>query len=56
MWDQYVLYADRSWKDEQRLVTLFLRKRKSINVEGGLKLKAVLNFIEKTDEPLHLRK
>jgi hypothetical protein len=49
MWDYEILYADRSWKDEQ----LYAVKVKEINVVAGWKLKFIFCSMETTHELLH---
>jgi hypothetical protein len=50
------LYTDRSSKDEQLLMRLFLSKTKNTNMAAVWILKSIFCFVETTHEPLHLDK
>jgi hypothetical protein len=55
-WDHTILYADRSLKDEQLLITSLLQESKNMNVASCSNLKFIFYFMETTHEPLHLLK
>jgi hypothetical protein len=54
--DLEILYDDRSLRDKQLLIRPFLRKSKNSNMADGLKSKLTFRFMDRTHEPLYLRK
>jgi hypothetical protein len=56
MWDHEILYADRSWEDEQLLGRLLLLETENMNTAGSWNLKFIFHLMETTDELLHLDK
>jgi len=52
----WLLYSDRSFMNEQLLISQFLWEIKSVNVEGGWKLKFIFCFMETAHTPLYLDK
>jgi hypothetical protein len=55
-WDHESLRTDRSSKDEQLIIRLFLSKTKNTKMAAVRMLKFIVGFVETTHEPLHFHK